>query len=141
MWELHPTTDDSHPDCLTIVEAAAWVAIFPGTGATTPLQVVQQSVRAIWDAVPRSSDPGSLDQLLDVAANAVAGLSSLDVDPVHKPQVTASLTEASARLFFARGRARTDGYFDIAERLTELLSILNDCAAPVSAAVLGVPVR
>ena len=74
MWELDSTTENSHPDYLTIVEASAWVAAFPSGGATTPLQVVQRSVRALWDAAPSSSDPGSLDQLLREATSAVEGL-------------------------------------------------------------------
>ena len=125
MWELDSTTDDSHPDYLTIVEAAAWVAAFPSGGATTPLQVVQQSVRALWDAAPRSSEPGSLYELLHGATDALEGLRSLDVAPGQKPQDAASITNAATRLFFARGRARADGQYQIAERLTELLWVLN----------------
>jgi hypothetical protein len=125
MWELHSTTDDSHPDYLTISEAAAWVAAFPSVGATTPRQVVQQSVRVLWDAAPRSSDPGSLYELLRAAINAVEDLSSLDFEPGQKPRDPAGLTEAAMRLFFARGRARANGHYHIAERLTELLWVLS----------------
>ena len=125
MWELDSTTDDSHPDYLSIVEAAAWVAAFPSGGATTPRQVVQQSVRALWDAAPRSSDPCSLYELLHAATNAVEGLSSIDIEPGQKPRDATNLTEAATRLFFARGRARADGHYQIAERLTEVLWVLT----------------
>jgi hypothetical protein len=125
MWEMRSTTDDSAPDSLTIVEAATWVSMFPSAGATTSLQVVQRSVRVLWEAAPRSSEPGSLDQLLGMAANALAGISSLEVGAVAKPQDAVGLAEAAAQLFFARGRAQADWHYDIAERLTEVLWVLN----------------
>jgi hypothetical protein len=125
MWQLDSTTDDSQPDYLTIVEAVAWVSAFPCAAARTPLQVVQQSVRALLDAAPRSADRGSLHVLLVRATNAVEALSSLDLDPSQKSRDGASLTEAATHLFFARGRARADGQHHIVERITELLSALS----------------